>query len=229
MIVDTHCHFDMMPHPEAYIRQKEQMGNIVIGMTNLPSHFQMGQPHLKGYRHIRLALGLHPLKAVEGKAQLALFRKLVGQTSYIGEIGLDFSREGVATKDEQLEVLRDVLSAIRGKKKVVSVHSRKAEKDLLELLCEYEIESVIFHWYSGPVNLIPAILEQGYYFSVNEAMCLSKNGRAIIEKIPQDRLLTETDAPYNEKQDVKAVLSYLNLTEKEVYNNFRMLLKGLGQ
>lgn len=229
MIVDTHCHFDMMPHPEAYIRQKEQMGNIVIGMTNLPSHFQMGQPHLKGYRHIRLALGLHPLKAVEGKAQLALFRKLVGQTSYIGEIGLDFSREGVATKDEQLEVLRDVLSAIRGKKKVVSVHSRKAEKDLLELLCEYEIESVIFHWYSGPVNLIPAILEQGYYFSVNEAMCLSKNGRAIIEKIPQDRLLTETDAPYNEKQDIKAVLSYLNLTEKEVYNNFRMLLKGLGQ
>ena len=229
MIVDTHCHFDMMPHPEAYIRQKEQMGNIVIGMTNLPSHFQMGQPHLKGYRHIRLALGLHPLKAVEGKAQLALFRKLVDQTSYIGEIGLDFSREGVATKDEQLEVLRDVLSAIRGKKKVVSVHSRKAEKDLLELLCEYEIESVIFHWYSGPVNLIPAILEQGYYFSVNEAMCLSKNGIAIIEKIPQDRLLTETDAPYNEKQDIKAVLSYLNLTEKEVYNNFRMLLKGLGQ
>lgn len=229
MIVDTHCHFDMMPHPEAYIRQKEQMGNIVIGMTNLPSHFQMGQLHLKGYRHIRLALGLHPLKAVEGKAQLALFRKLVGQTSYIGEIGLDFSREGVATKDEQLEVLRDVLSAIRGKKKVVSVHSRKAEKDLLELLCEYEIESVIFHWYSGPVNLIPTILEQGYYFSVNEAMCLSKNGRAIIEKIPQDRLLTETDAPYNENQDIKAVLSYLNLTEKEVYNNFRMLLKGLGQ
>jgi TatD DNase family protein len=183
---------------------------------------------LKGYRHIRLALGLHPLKAVEGKTQLALFRKLVGQTSYIGEIGLDFSREGVATKDEQLEVLRDVLSAIRGKKKVVSVHSRKAEKDLLELLCEYEIENVIFHWYSGSVNLIPAILEQGYYFSVNEAMCLSKNGRAIIEKIPKDRLLTETDAPYNEKQDIKAVLSFLNLTEKEVYNNFRMLLKGLG-
>ena len=228
MIVDTHCHFDMMPQPEAYIRQKEQMGDIVIGMTNLPSHFQTGQPHLKGYRHIRLALGLHPLKAVEGKTQLALFRKLVGQTSYIGEIGLDFSREGVATKDEQLEVLRDVLSAIRGKKKVVSVHSRKAEKDLLELLCEYEIENVIFHWYSGSVNLIPAILEQGYYFSVNEAMCLSKNGRAIIEKIPKDRLLTETDAPYNEKQDIKAVLSFLNLTEKEVYNNFRMLLKGLG-
>ena len=37
MIIDTHCHFDMMPHPEAYISAKEKAGDIVIGMTNLPS------------------------------------------------------------------------------------------------------------------------------------------------------------------------------------------------
>lgn len=226
MIVDTHCHFDMMSNPEAYIRQKEQAGDIVIGMTNLPSHFQMGQPHLKGYRHVRLALGMHPLRAVEGKTQLALFRKLVDQTSYIGEIGLDFSREGVATKDEQIAVLREVLTVIRWKNKIVSVHSRRAEKELLDLLPKYEIKNVIFHWYSGPMDIIPSILENGYFFSVNEAMCLSQKGRKIIDSIPRDRILTETDAPYNEKSDIKAALSYLNLTEIEVYNNFRMLLKG---
>ena len=224
MIVDTHCHFDMMPQPEAYIRQKEQMGDIVIGMTNLPSHFQMGQPHLKGYRHIRLALGLHPLKAVEGKAQLALFRKLVGQTSYIGEIGLDFSREGVITKDNQVAVLRELLSTIRGKKKIVSVHSRKAEKEVLTLLCEYEIKNVIFHWYSGPVDLIPSILKQGYYFSINESMCRSRSGQYIIENIPKDRLLTETDAPYNERTNIRAVLDYVKMSEVDVLQNFRRLL-----
>lgn len=227
MIIDTHCHFDMMPQPEAYIRRREQAGDIVIGMTNLPRHFQMGQSHLKGYRHIRLALGLHPLRAVEGRIQLELFRRLVDQTSYIGEIGLDFSREGIATKDEQIAVLREVLTAIRGKNKIVSVHSRRAEKELLNLLCEYEIKNVIFHWYSGPVDIVPFILEKGYYFSVNEAMCLSKNGQSIVNSIPRDRILTETDAPYNERTDIKVVLSYLNLTEKEVYNNFRMLLNGL--
>ena len=226
MIVDTHCHFDMMPNPEAYIRQKEQAGDIVIGMTNLPSHFQMGQPHLKGYKHVRLAFGMHPLRAVEGKTQLALFRKLVDQTSYIGEIGLDFSREGLATKNEQVALLRELLSAIRGKKKIVSVHSRKAEKELLALLSEYEIENVVFHWYSGSVDLIPAILGRGYYFSVNESMCLSKNGRAIIEKIPRERVLTETDAPYNERTDIREVLKQLNMTEQEVYNNFKRLLEG---
>lgn len=226
-MIDTHCHFDMMPQPEAYISQKEQEGDIVIGMTNLPSHFQMGQPHLKGFKHIRLALGLHPLLAAESKKEVTLFKRLIDQTSYIGEIGLDFSKEGYTTKDEQVAVLRDLLSAIRGKKKIVSVHSRKAVKELLALLCEYEIENVIFHWYSGPVDLIPAILAQGYYFSVNEAMCRSRNGQIIIAEIPKDRILTETDAPYNERTDINAVLSYLNLTEQDVYCNFKVLLNGL--
>lgn len=227
MIIDTHCHFDMMPNPEAYISSKEKAGDIVIGMTNLPSHFQMGRPHLRVYRHIRMSLGLHPLLAAENKRELTLFRQLVDQTSYIGEIGLDFSKEGYTTKDEQVAVLRDLLSAIRGKKKIVSVHSRKAEKELLALLCEYKIENVIFHWYSGPVDLIPVILAQGYYFSVNEAMCRSRNGQIIIAEIPKDRILTETDAPYNERTSINAVLSYLNLTEQDVYCNFKVLLNGL--
>ena len=225
-MIDTHCHFDMMPQPEAYIRQKEQAGDIVIGMTNLPSHFQIGQPHLMGYKHIRLALGLHPLLAAESKSEVTLFKRLINQTSYIGEIGLDFSKEGLATKDEQVVVLRELLSAIRGKK-IVSVHSRRAEKELLALLSEYEIKNVIFHWYSGPVDLIPAILAQGYYFSVNEAMCRSRNGQAIVEKIPRNRILTETDAPYNERTDINVVLSFLNLTEQDVYRNFKVLLNGL--
>lgn len=236
MIVDTHCHFDMMPNPESYVRKKEQAGDIVIGMTNLPSHFQMGQPHIKGYKHIRLALGLHPLLAAESKDGVSLFKRQVGQTSYIGEIGLDYSREGYTTKDEQVVVLCELLSILRGKKKIVSVHSRRAEKELLSLLCEYQIENVIFHWYSGPVDLIPVILEQGYYLSVNEAMCESKNGKAIIERIPRERVLTETDAPYNNRSDISKVLDYLatcwNMScqdvEAVVERNFRILLNGLN-
>ena len=234
-MIDTHCHFDMLPQPEAYISQKEQKGDIVIGMTNLPSHFQMGQAHLKGYKHIRLALGVHPLLAAQSKKEVLLFKRLVDQTSYIGEIGLDFSKEGYATKDEQIAVLRELLFAIRGKKKIVSVHSRKAEKELLALLCEYEIKNVIFHWYSGPVNLVPAILEQGYYFSVNEAMINSVHGRELILKMPTDRVLTESDAPYNTRADIRKVVEglarYWNMNSREaelvVEKNFKKLLKGI--
>ena len=226
-MIDTHCHFDMMPQPEDYIRQKEQAGDIVIGMTNLPSHFQIGQPHLRGYKHIRLALGLHPLLAEEGQKEMSLFRRYIDETSYIGEIGLDFSREGYSTKEMQIDILHDVLSLLRGKKKIISVHSCRAEKELLELLTEYDIKNVIFHWYSGSVGLIDKILERGYYFSVNEAMCLSKNGQAILRKLPKESILTETDAPYNERTDIRKVLRYLEMSEEEVYHNLMSLLSNL--
>lgn len=227
MEIDTHCHFDMMLQPEAYIKQKEQAGDIVIGMTNLPSHFQMGFSHIKGYKHIRLALGLHPLRVEEGRKELTLFKRLIDQTSYIGEIGLDFSRDGITSKDVQVAVLRAVLATLQDKKKIISVHSRRGEKELLELLCEYNIKNVIFHWYSGPVGLIPAILDQGYYFFINEAMCLSKNGKAIIEKIPKDRILTETDAPYNDRSNIRRTLEFLHMSETDVYKNFGKLLKSI--
>lgn len=227
MIIDTHCHFDMMPNPEGYISAKEKAGDKVIGMTNLPSHFKMGQSHLIGYKHIRLALGLHPLLAAENRKELTLFKRLVDQTSYIGEIGLDFSREGIATKNEQISVLREVLATIKGKKKIVSVHSRNAEKELLDMLCEFEIKNVIFHWYSGPVDLIPAIIERGFYFSINESMCRSKNGQSIIGKIPRAKILTETDAPYNKRTNIRIVLNQLNMSEVDIFYNFNRLLNDI--
>ena len=227
MIIDTHCHFDMMPNPEGYISAKEKAGDIVIGMTNLPSHFKMGQSHLIGYKHIRLALGLHPLLAAENRKELTLFKRLVDQTSYIGEIGLDFSTEGIATKNEQISVLWEVLATIKGKKKIVSVHSRNAEKELLDMLCEFEIKNVIFHWYSGPVDLIPAIIERGFYFSINESMCRSKNGQSIIGKIPREKILTETDAPYNKRTNIRMVLNQLNMSEVDIFYNFNRLLNDM--
>ena len=226
-MIDTHCHFDIMSNPEAYIYAKEVVGDIVIGMTNLPSHFCIGEPHLRPFKHVRLALGLHPLLAADKQNELQIFKNNIEKTSYIGEIGLDFSKSGISTKEIQISVLRKILSDLKGKKKIVSVHSRKAERELLDLLCEYDIKNVIFHWYSGPIGLIPSILSCGYYFSINESMTLSKNGQKIIENIPKTRILTETDAPYNSKTDIGKVLTYLRMTEQDIRNNFMELVRKI--
>lgn len=226
-MIDTHCHFDIMSNPEAYIYAKEVVGDIVIGMTNLPSHFCIGEPYIRSFKHVRLALGLHPLLAADKQNELQIFKNNIEKTSYIGEIGLDFSKSGISTKEIQISVLRKILSGLKGKKKIVSVHSRKAERELLDLLCEYDIKNVIFHWYSGPVELIPSILSCGYYFSINESMTLSKNGQKIIENIPKPRILTETDAPYNSKTDIGNVLTYLRMTEQDIKNNFMALVRKI--
>lgn len=220
MIIDTHCHFDMMPNPEAFTRQRELSGGIVIGMTNLPSHFRMGLPYVRGLKNVRLAMGLHPLQVAENQEEINLFRNLLDETAYIGEIGLDFSREGYWSRDMQIKIFREVLSALAGKKKIISVHSRRAERRVMELLCEYKIENVIFHWYSGPIGLVSQILDCGYYFSVNEAMTLSENGRAVISKLPQDRILTESDAPFNGVCDIKSALSRMKISEDDILANF---------
>lgn len=227
MMIDTHCHFDMMSNPKEYIKNAENLGNTIIGMTNLPSHFQMGYEHVQNLHHIRLALGFHPQLAAKSIIELPMFDKLVDKTSYIGEIGLDFSKENYYSKDKQIECLRHILGILQGKKKIISVHSRRAEKELLGLLEEFNIKNVIFHWYSGSVDLIKNIVEQGYYFSINEAMILTRNGQNIISKIPRDRILTETDAPFNKLCSIPNVLKYLGLTNTDVRYNLMSLIKNI--
>ena len=227
-MIDTHCHFDMMPSPERYIQERERRGDIVIGMTNAPSHFQMGYQYVQRFKHIRLALGFHPLLTHELQEELPLFERLIDKTSYVGEIGLDFSSAYSNSKDIQIKSLRHILSKISGDThKLVSVHSRKAEKELLALLLEYRIPNVIFHWYSGSISLITNIVSAGYYFSVNEAMTKSSNGRKILSTIPKERILTESDAPYNKHYNIRNTLEYLNMSEKEIYQNFRCLINRM--
>lgn len=227
MIIDTHCHFDMITNPESHLKRWEQNGNIIIGMTNSPQHFRIGHPHVLGFKHIRLALGFHPQLATDNYQELSLFKSLFSSTSYIGEVGLDFSKDFIHSKDVQLSSFAYICECLRGQNKIVSVHSRKGEVETLNMLKEYSVNNVIFHWYSGPLRLIEEIVAAGYYFSVNEAMTISESGRKIISRIPLDRILTESDAPFNRKSNIKNALTNLGISEYQIYNNFQTLLNRI--
>lgn len=175
-------------------------------------------------------LGFHPLLAHELQEELPSFERLIDETSYVGEIGLDFSREGVVTQKIQIKSLERILAIVSGKNKIISVHSRNAELQLLSLLKKYHIKNVIFHWYSGDLSLVPYILDAGYYFSINEAMVSTLKGRKIIGSLPSDRILTETDSPFNRKDNLNNVYSYLSkigCNEQIIYNNFKGLIANL--
>lgn len=199
-MIDTHCHIDLYPNPEKLLIQMDKLGITIISMTNLPSHFGIGFKYFKSLKKIRLALGMHPLYAKDHSNEMNLFLKYLHTTSYIGEIGLDFSKEGIATKDIQIDSFKRILKSISGRKKILSLHSRKAEEEVFSLLNEFKIKSAIFHWYSGPIRLIEEIAKRGYYFSVNTAMIGSKAGHSRIAKIPKNKILTETDGPFIELQ-----------------------------
>jgi TatD DNase family protein len=204
-------------------------------MTNLPSHFQMGVNHIRRYKYIRLALGLHPLRATEHAKEYSKFKQYLDMTSYIGEVGLDFSREGFSTKEIQIKSFEFVLDCVKSKNKILSLHSRRAEKETLEMLTEKGVENAIFHWYSGSLSVLRDIVNAGFFFSINSAMIQSDNGKKIIENIPKELILTETDFPFIENSNIEKVHSYLstlwNLSvdkvEQVVSNNFFGLIRKM--
>lgn len=241
-MLDTHCHIDLYKNPKAILDICEDKGITVFSMTNLPRHFEMGLPFFHSKKHVRMALGMHPLYATLHKNEFSKFELYLSKTSYIGEIGLDFSKEGIETKEIQLASFNRILKLVSDKKKILSLHSRKAEKEVFELLMQYKIQNAIFHWYSGGLNLIKNISDAGYYFSVNPAMTKSISGRKIISKIPKENVLTETDGPFINKGnepllpgEIEEVIVYLsniwNITIHEVQSiinmNFKKLISNL--
>ena len=175
------------------------------------------------------------MRAKEHVKEYSKFRQYIDETSYIGEVGLDFSREGFSTKDIQIKSFKFVLDCIRTKNKILSLHSRRAEKETLEMLIEKGIDNAIFHWYSGSLNVLRNIANSGFFFSINSAMIQSDNGRKIIAEIPKELILTETDFPYIENDDITSIYVWLsklwNTTTKDVEltidANFQRLIQRI--
>ncbi len=227
MLIDTHCHIDLYKNPRDILQHCEMSGITVLAMTNLPSHFEMGYNHVLPFKRIRLALGMHPLYAEHHKKEFPLFLKNLSKTSYIGEVGLDFSREGLTSKDTQVETFELILNSIKHKKKILSIHSRCAEREVFNLLVKKQIKNAVFHWYSGPPALIDKISTAGYYFSVNPSMIKSDSGRKIILRIPQSQMLIETDGPFTEVDGREAHPSDTCLVYKHLSVIWQMPLESV--
>jgi TatD DNase family protein len=198
MRIDTHCHVDMFDDPIGMARAYEEAETVCVLSTMLPSHYQAALPHLKPFPAIRPALGMHPLRAMEGRDEISLFHSLSDSVEYIGEIGLDFSTDGRKTGAIQTENLRRVLPAVaRGK--FVTVHSRNSHSELSILLDEYSVGPVCFHYFIGGPEDAVRLSERGHYFSVNHRMLTGKH-RCIIGAISRSRVLAETDGPFLTKR-----------------------------
>lgn len=227
-MIDTHCHFDMMDNPENFIRFMSENGHTIIGMTNCPEHFAEGYSIVRSYSRIRLSIGFHPQVVKEIFSQLPLFDKMENKTSFIGEIGLDFSKNFLSTKDIQLQVFEHLCQTLSHKKKIISIHSTKAETEVLSYIEKYSLKTPILHWYTGPLDLIDQAIDLGCYFSINESMTLTNNGKRIISKLPPDRILTESDAPFNRHSNIERAISNVNIDASLISQNFRKLLSTLG-
>ncbi len=208
MIIDTHCHLD----DERYnndleevlenARQKGVEKFIIPGAD--PESLDRAVEIAEQYEMVYFAVGVHPYDAKN--YDRSTLEKYVTHPKCIaiGECGLDYFRlpegeeEIEAEKKLQKEVFRDQILWAKVLKKPLIVHIRESSEDCLALLEKYAgEEGGVLHCYNANESLLK-LADRNFYYGIGGVLTF-KNAKKLINvypKIPKDRLLIETDAPY---------------------------------
>jgi TatD DNase family protein len=197
-VIDLHCHLDLYPDPKLVAKQCEERQLYVLSITTTPSAWAGTSALAGGSKRIQTALGLHPQLVHERKSELALFERLLPETRYVGEIGLDGAPEHKAYWRDQLDVFSRILELCRSLEgRVMSIHSRRAVTAVLDHLEGTPgAGKAILHWFSGSAKELARAVELGCWFSVGPAMLSGEKGRNLVSLMPRERVLTETDGPF---------------------------------
>ncbi|MCG3150711.1 MAG: putative metal-dependent hydrolase YjjV [Verrucomicrobiae bacterium] len=204
-LVDFHCHLDLYPDFEALIQECEEQQVFTLGVTTTPDAWPRNHALTKGTRHVRSALGIHPQLVASRPSEVEAWDRYLPEARYIGEVGLDSGPEHFNTLGAQKDVFAHVLErCARAGAKVLTVHSVRSATAVLDMLEEYAVTNnnrVVFHWFTGSAREAARAAELGCYFSVNEWMFKKESRRAVVAKLPVDRIITETDGPFTKTGD----------------------------
>lgn len=202
-MIDLHCHLDLYPDPGAIIYEANRRRVYVMAVTTTPMAWKGLSALLEGSDRIRPALGLHPELAAEREREVSIFDQFLGETRYVGEIGLDGSPQHRPTFPAQLRVFRSILkSCARAGGRVLSIHSRGAATEVLDELRNFpDAGTPVFHWFSGSISELDYAISAGAWFSVGIPMTRSKKGRELVARMPREKVLTESDGPFGKTND----------------------------
>jgi|SRR6478735_11106254 len=197
-MIDFHCHIDLYPNPAEVVTEAVRRQCYVLAVTTTPLAWNGTKRLIGDAPHIQIGLGLHPELVFERAHEVAHLEALVPQARFIGEVGLDGSGRHRASLPLQIDVFRTILIAVANAGgRVVSIHSRGAAAETLDELERHAGPSTpVLHWFSGTQNQLRRAIAAGCWFSVGPAMLKGEKGRKLVELMPIDRVLTETDGPF---------------------------------
>lgn len=207
MFVDSHCHLDMlaldelgMDLPEvlaaAKKRQIEHMLCVCVSLAEFPAMLAKVKP----FAEVSVSCGEHPLHQSES-VDAELLATLAAQQDVVavGETGLDYFYNP-ETKLSQQDGFVKHISVARQLAKPLIIHTRDARADTLALMKAHNAEqaSGVLHCFTENYEMAKAALDLGFYISISGIMTFrnATELRDVVRKLPLDRLLIETDAPY---------------------------------
>ena len=207
MLVDSHCHLDfpeLAGEIDGVMARAERAGvGVMLTIGTHLTRFEQVLRVAERFPNVYCTVGIHPHDAghepcVDAKelAALAEHPKVVG----FGETGLDYFYDH-SPRDRQRTSFRTHIAAARQTGLPVVVHTRDADEDTMRILAE-EITKGSFkgllHCFSSGSQLADFTIENGFLISISGIVTFKKSEalRRIVETVPLDRLLVETDAPY---------------------------------
>jgi len=203
MLIDTHAHLDMEEFKEdlpGVLARAMESGVAEIISIGIDSPSSAKALELAGkYNFIYSTVGYHPHNAEEvdlgilkDLAELASAPKVVAW----GEIGLDFFRRR-SSPESQLRAFERQLDIAGDLGLPVIVHDRDAHEQIYEILRKRKLAGVI-HCFSGDYTMAGRFLDIGFYLSIPGTVTYKKANlvREVAARMPLDRLLVETDAPF---------------------------------
>lgn len=210
--IDTHAHLDEIEDLDSAITRAREAGvkSILCVGSSYTSNLRVLEISQQYHAYVFPALGLHPWEIHNANVEM-LNRTLeqietnVNSIFAIGEIGLDYDKRVIklTSKDKQKIVLRSLLDMAVKYDKPVSLHSRYAWKDCLDIVKQAGVKKAIFHWFTGFSSVLKDLLQHGYYISCTPAAEYHEEHRRAIKEAPLEQLLLETDAPVYYGRELK--------------------------
>jgi TatD DNase family protein len=208
-VIDSHTHLDLCEAPDAELVAAAEAagvrGMLTVGIDGASCRAALAAA--EAFPQVRAAVGRHP-NAAKGfdDADLAELRALAAHDRClaIGETGLDFYRDAAPPADQSRAFAAQIALARETGKPLV-IHTRAAaEETLAQLSAEAEGVTVVLHCFSMPDRLAEC-LARGYAisFAGNVTYKAASELAQAARKVPDDRILVETDAPYLTPQAVR--------------------------
>ena len=201
-IFDTHAHYDDERFDDCIDEVMEECQNSGVGaIINCAIDDKSCERVLElanQFPNCYCAIGYHPSNIPSTLPDLSALDRFVKNEKVvaIGEIGLDYywNKENYVLQKQWFEAQLNYASQ---HSLPVMVHDREAHADTLEILKNHPVSGVV-HCFSGSVEMAQEILKLGMYIGVGGVATFknAKKCREVIAKLPHDRLLLETDAPY---------------------------------
>ncbi|HXG06976.1 MAG TPA: TatD family hydrolase [Nitrososphaera sp.] len=144
---------------------------------------------------VKQFVGIHPEAAA--RENLDKFKEVFYANLHlidgVGEVGLDGTYD--VPYDRQKHVFSTMLELAEAEEKPVSIHSRKALDDVLEVLPSYKLNSVLLHWFAGSKKQLARSMDMGLYVSYGPTLVYSEDKKVLLKNSHKDKFLVETDGP----------------------------------